>query len=73
MTEKITRIVSASGDQVVEIVQSRDGLHTLRKFVRKYDSEENKYYEIRELPNPNGFFGDMRSAIEEAKRVLEGK
>ena len=70
MVEKKERIISASGEQIIEVVQNDDDSYALHKFVRKYDIEEEKFYEVRELPNPTGRYGDFSSAVKEAKRVL---
>lgn len=70
MIEKNERVFSDSGEQIIEIVQDSDGSYMLHKFVCKYDTEEEKFYEVRELPNPTGRYGDFSSAIKEAKRVL---
>lgn len=70
MSEKNERVFSYTGEQIIEIVQDSDGSYTLNKFVRKYDTEEEKFYEVRELPNPTGRYGDLSSAVKEAKRVL---
>ncbi len=70
MIEKNERVISGSGEQVIEIVRDGNGSYMLHKFVRKYDSEEEKFYEVRELPDPTGRYGDFSSAINEAKRVL---
>ncbi|WP_148707055.1 hypothetical protein [Marinobacter sp. F3R11] len=69
--EKLERISSADGRQIFEVVQDNDGSYLLHKFVRKYDSEEDKSYEIREYPDPTGRFGDFDSAVKEAKNLLE--
>lgn len=70
MIEKNERVFSNSGEQIIEVVRGSDGSYMLHKFVRKYDSEEEKFYEVRELPNPAGICGDFSSAVKEAKRVL---
>lgn len=68
--EKLKRISSANGQRIIEVAQDNDGSYLLHKFVRKYDSEEDKSYEIREYPDPNGRFGDFDSAVKEAKSLL---
>ena len=70
MVEKKERIFSSSGEQIIEVVRDSDGSYILQKFVRKYDEEEGKFYEVRELPNPTGRYGDFSSAVKEAKRLL---
>ena len=70
MSEKNERIFFSSGEQIIEVVRDIDGSYMLHKFVRKYDTEEEKFYEVRELPNPTGRYGDFSSAVKEAKRVL---
>jgi hypothetical protein len=71
MIEKSERIFSDSGEQVIEVVRDSDGSYVLHKFIRKYDSEEEKFYEVRELPDPTGRYHDVDSAVKEAKRLLE--
>lgn len=68
--EIIERIVSSCGKRIIEVVRDSDGTFLLHKFVRKYDSEEEKSYEIRELPDPIGRFGDFDNAVKEAKNLL---
>lgn len=68
--KKNERVFSDCGKRIIELVQDRDGSYLLQKFVRKYDSEEEKFYEVRELPDPSGRFGDFPSAVKEAKRML---
>ncbi len=68
--EKIERIHSGCGKQIIEVVRDSDGSYLLHKFVRKYDSEEEKTYEVRERPDPTGRFGDLDSAVKEAKYLL---
>ena len=70
MIDKNERIFSSSGEQMIEVVRESDGSYTLHKFIRKYDEEEERFYEVRELPNPAGKYGDLSSAIKEAQRVL---
>lgn len=70
MIKKNERVLSDSGEQIIEVVRDSDGSFMLHKFVRKYDPEEEKFYEVRELPNPAGRYGDFSSAVKEAKRVL---
>lgn len=70
MIEKNARVLSGSGEQIIEVVRNSDGSFVFHKFVRKYDPEEEKFYEVRELPNPSGRYGDFSSAVKEAKRVL---
>ncbi|MBV1882729.1 MAG: hypothetical protein KUG82_13910 [Pseudomonadales bacterium] len=68
--EKIERVSSVCGMRIIEITRDGDGSYLLRKFVRKYDAEEEKLYEIREYPDPAGRFGDFESAIQEARDIL---
>lgn len=69
--ERLKRIISKSGTRFVDIVKAEDGSYLLRKFVTKYDFEEDRMYEVRELPDPGGRYGDMESAISEAERLLK--
>ena len=68
--EKLERIFSDCGKRIIEVARDSDGSYLLLKFVRKYDSEEEKSYEIREYPDPTGRFGDFESAVKEAKDLL---
>lgn len=70
MIGKNERVFSDTGEKIIEVVQDSDGSYMLQKFVRKYDTEEAGFYEVRELPNPIGRYGDFSSAVKEAKRVL---
>lgn len=66
----VERVFSRSGEKIIEVVQDDDASYVLHKFVRKYDAEEEIFYEVREFPNPAGRYGDFSSAVEEAKRIL---
>jgi len=67
---KIKRISTKDGKKSVEIHQSQEGAYVLQKYVQKYDSEEEVYYEVRATPDPVGLFGDIDSATQEAKVLL---
>lgn len=67
---KIKRISTQDNKASVEIHQSKDGTFVLQKFIQKYDSEEEVYYEVRVTPDPAGFFGDLGSATQEARILL---
>jgi len=69
--KKIERIASSDEKRFVDILQREDGSYSLQRFVQKYDSEEESEYEIRELPDPEGKFADLSTAIDEAKRLLK--
>ena len=68
--EKIKRIHSDCEKRIIEIVRDDDGSYLLNEFVRKYDSEEEVTYEIRVLSNLGGRYGNLSSAVKEAKREL---
>ena len=68
--EMLERVFSDSGTQIIEIVRTEDGTYLLQKYVRKYDTEEETFYEIREYPDPSGRFGDLEIALKEAKNIL---
>lgn len=68
--EKVKRVSSTCGKKSIDIMQGTDGIYSLRKYVTKYDSEEEKSYEIRELPDPSGKFSDLYAAVNEAKLAL---
>ena len=67
---KIKRISTENDRESIEIHQSNDGLFVLQKYVQKYDSEEEVYYEVRVTPDPAGLFGDVDSATQEARVLL---
>ena len=69
--KKIERIASSDEKKFIEILQKEDGSYALQRFARKYDREEESEYEIRELPDPEGKFADLSTAIDEAKRLLK--
>jgi len=68
--EKIKRIHSDCDKRIIEIVRDSDGSYLLHEFARKYDSEEEVIYEIRVLSNLGGRYGDLDSAVNEAKYLL---
>jgi hypothetical protein len=68
--EKMDRIFSGDGARFIDVMQSKDGSYLLRKFVRKYDPDEERTYEVRELPDPAGRYGDVDAAVAEARRLL---
>lgn len=67
---KIKRISTEDDKESVEIHQSQEGVFILQKYIQKYDSEEEVYYEVRVTPDPAGLFGDVDSATQEAKVLL---
>lgn len=66
----LQRIESEDGKQSIEILRSEDGTFVLRKHVKRYDREEELWYEVREKPDPHGRFADREMAIAEAKVIL---
>lgn len=68
--EKPELIVSDCGRRMIEVVRDGDGYYCFRQFVHKYDAEEEASYDIRELPDPTGRFGDFETAVKEAERFL---
>ena len=64
------RIESKDGKRIVEILREKDGSFVLRKRLRKYDCEEDRWYEIGERPDPSGRFANREIAIAEAKAIL---
>lgn len=71
--KRLERISSRSGTRFIDVVQTEDGSYVLQTFVRKYDSEEEQTYEVRELPDPTGRYAELNAAIIEAKRLLESR
>ncbi|WP_027330147.1 hypothetical protein [Marinimicrobium agarilyticum] len=69
--EKLKRISSKSGTRFIEIMKTDNGSLLLQKFVQQYDPEEDRIYEIREFPDPEGRYGDLDAAIAEAMRLLK--
>jgi len=69
--EKLRRISSKSGKRFIDVVKAEDGSYLLQKYVEKYDPEEERTYKVRELPDPVSRFGDVSSAVSEAKRLLK--
>ena len=68
---KTERVVSKDGIRYIDVMQAEDGSFILHKFARRYDPDEDKDYVIRELPNPQGRYGDLKAAINEAETVLK--
>ena len=69
--EKIKRIYSDCDERIIDIVKNSEGSYLLHEFARKYDSEEEVAYEIRVLSNLGGRYGDLESAVNEAKFLLD--
>ena len=63
----------ASDDQerFVDVVLQDDNTYSLQRYLRKFDSEEDIDYIVRELPDPTGRYSDLSTAINEAKRILK--
>jgi hypothetical protein len=68
---KIERVASGDGLKFVEVFQLDDQSFVLRRFVRKFDPEEEVHYEIEILPHPASRFADRQTAIDEAQRMIE--
>lgn len=66
----VGRIESEDGSASIDVVRRADGVYVLWKTVRRYDDEEQQWYEIRETPNPGGLYGDIDIAIAEARTIL---
>ena len=71
--EKLKRISSKDENQFIDILQAEDGAYILHKYVKKYDSEEECNYEVREFPDPTGRYGELGPAIYEAEKILKLK
>ena len=70
MNAMTNRVVSSDGNSSIEVVSTDDNNYVLHKYVRRYDPEEEKHYEIRERPDPGGRYDDHALALQEAKRIL---
>ncbi len=68
---RLKRIYSISEKCFIDVVKSESGYFELEQFARKYDCEEEVFYEIREYPGPVGKFGEFDSAVEEAERLMK--
>ena len=68
--EKIERIHSGCGKQIIEVVRDSDGSYLLHEYARKYDDEEEVTYEVRVLSSIGGRYGDFDSAVKEARCLL---
>lgn len=64
------RVVSNSGDRIIEVTRNNEGHYVLNEFARKYDPEEEVNYEIKVISNLSGRYDSLESAVNEAKRVL---
>lgn len=69
--EKVDHIRSDNGEHIIDVIRDADGSYILNRFVCKYDIEEEKTYEVRVRPDPIGKFGDIESAVREAKNILD--
>lgn len=68
--EIIEQIASDDERRFVEILKHEDGSYSLRRFVRRFDPDEDAHYVVRELPDPPSRFADLSSAKTEARRHL---
>jgi hypothetical protein len=68
--KKLKRITSKNQKTSIEIYESREGIYVLQKYVKKYDLEEDVFYEVRMKPDPSGSYGDVDLAEQEAKLLL---
>tara|TARA_Y100000310_G_scaffold247516_1_gene253118 strand:+ start:1858 stop:2082 length:225 start_codon:yes stop_codon:yes gene_type:complete len=66
----VERVYCDIQDKRIDVVETSDGVFELFLFSKKFDVEENVSYEIRVYPNPAGKFGDLSTAIDEAKRLI---
>ena len=64
------RISAGDKKTSIEIHQRTDGMYILQKYVQKYDSEEEVFYEVRITPDPAGLFSDIETATKEANVIL---
>jgi uncharacterized protein YpmS len=63
-------ISTENGAVSFEIHESKEGFFVLQKYIQKYDSEE-VFYKVRVTPDSAGLFGDIESASNAAKELLE--
>ena len=68
--KQVKRIFSSDGREHIDIFSANDGRYTLQWFISKYDPEEEVDYEVQKKPSPSSIFGDIDSAIAEAKRLI---
>lgn len=66
----VERVYSDIQDKRIDVVETSDGVFELFLFSKKFDVEEDVSYEVRVYPNPAGKFGDLSTAIDEAKRLI---
>ena len=55
---------------MVKIVEVETGIFMLKKYVVRYDDEEDVAYMISDFPNPPSKYGEISTAIAEARRLL---
>lgn len=67
---QVERIFSSDGKDHIDIFLADDGRYTLQWLISKYDPEEEVDYEVQKKPSPSSTFGDIDSAIAEAKRLI---
>ena len=68
--KKVRRISTEDQKTSIEIHESNNGTYVFQKYAKKYDTEEDVYYEVRITPDPSGIYGDIESATKEAKLLL---
>lgn len=65
------RFYSTNGETAIDVVMNSDETYSLEKVLFKFDEEEEKTYEIKELSAQlSGKFSDINMASQEAKRLL---
>jgi len=69
--KKNERILSTDGHKIIEIVESSDETYILRRYLLKYDAEEDVNYEVQVNMQGNSIFSEKHQAINEAKRLVK--
>lgn len=68
--KSIEKIKACDNKTFIEILEEAEGVFSLRKFINRYDVEEEVEYTIRQKPDPSGKYGDLKTAKKEARRLL---
>lgn len=63
-------ISSRDGRTRIEAIERDDGNYSLRKFEKRYDTEENVSYEVECLSFSSGIYGSLKEALQEARRLI---
>ena len=64
------KIYAEDRNSFIEIVEERQGVFSLHKYVQRYDEEEDVSYTLRSIPNPGGKYGSEEIARQNAIRLI---